>query len=178
MSMINIASVNPAKIEAVKEVLEDYAFLHPLDLKYLVVSSGVSEQPIGLGQISMGARFRAENSFSNCDYSIGLESGLINIPYSGLFADMCACSVYDGERHYIGFSEGFRIPDNIVKIVLEENLDLSEATKKAGLTNEEKIGNGKGIINILSGGRFLREEQIKRSLQMALIELENPGFYR
>jgi inosine/xanthosine triphosphatase len=176
--IINIGSKNPAKVEAVRDVLEEYDFLKPFGINSFDVSSEISEQPIGLDLIVFGSRNRAKNSFSNCDYSFGLESGLLRVPYSDSFLDICSCSIYDGKNFYFGFSEAFEIPRNILKIILEENLDLSQATRKAGLTNSEKIGNEKGIINILSGGRFVRGDQIKTALRMALIGLENPNFYR
>ncbi len=177
MFEINVGSKNPAKVEAVREVLESYDFLKPFEMDYFDVFSGVREQPIGIEEIVLGSKNRAKNSFINCDYSIGLESGLIS-PYSDSFLDVCSCSIYDGNNFYSGFSEAFEIPRYIVKMIFEENLDLSQATRKAGLTNSEKIGNEKGIINILSGGRFTRAGQIKTALKMALIPLENARLYK
>ncbi|MEK6842329.1 MAG: DUF84 family protein, partial [Nanoarchaeota archaeon] len=134
------------------------------------------EQPKGIEEIVAGAKKRAENSFMICDYSIGLESGLIQIPYFK-FADFAVCSVYDGQNFHYGFSEGFVIPPNLAKLINEEGLDLSQAAKKAGMTTSEKIGNEKGVIGILTNGRYVRGDQIKSALKMALIALENPEFY-
>ena len=64
-----------------------------------------------------------------------------------------------------------------IKFVKEEGLDLSQAARRVGMTDSEKIGNEKGIINILTKGRFVRGDQIKSALQMALIQLENPKWY-
>ena len=177
MIKINVGSKNPTKIEAVREVLDGYNFFNPFEINSFDVSSGISEQPIGIDSIVFGSRNRAKNSFLNCDYSVGLESGLFR-HYLDSFLDICSCSIYDGKNFYSGFSEAFEIPKNIVKLILEENFDLSQATKKAGFTQSEKIGNENGIINILSGGRFVRGDQIKRSLQMALIPLENSKYYK
>lgn len=174
MFVINVGSQNPSKIEAVREVLMDYDFLNPFRLKPMLVESGILEQPMSLEEAIEGARKRAINSFVMCNYSIGLESYLLKIPYSNKFMDKCVCEIYDGLNFYIGESEGFIVPANLVKLILEEGLDLSQATKKVGLTDNEKIGNEKGIINILSYGRFVRGDQTKKALQMALVELENP----
>ena len=178
MIRINLGSKNSAKIRAALDVFENYDFLKPFKMRYVDAVSGISEQPMGLDSIVLGSFNRAKNSFSDCDYSVGLESGLIPVPYSEFFADICSCSIYDGKTFYHGFSEAFEIPKNVMKIILEENLDLSQAAREAGLTSSGKIGNEKGIISILSSGRFVRGNQIKSALQMALIPLENPKFYK
>ena len=176
--IINVGSKNPIKIGAVREVIRQYSFLNPFYFNSLEVSSGVSEQPMSLEEAVKGARKRAENSFVECDYSIGLESYLSKIPNSNKFMDKCFCEIYDGNKFYSGESEGFVIPPVLANLILEKGLDLSQAAKRAGLTGSEKIGNEKGIINILSGGRFVRADQIKSALKMALVELENPHLYR
>ncbi|MBI4116759.1 DUF84 family protein [Candidatus Pacearchaeota archaeon] len=179
MFRINVGSKNPAKVEAVREVLESYDFLKPFEMNYFDVFSGVREQPIGFDEIVLGSRNRAKNSFLNCDYSIGLESGIFLLPHSGSsYFDVCSCAIYDGKDFYLGISEAFEIPKKLSDLIRDENFDLSRATRKAGLTSSEKIGNEKGIINILSGGRFTRGEQIKKSLQTALMRLENPRYYK
>ena len=175
--VINIGSRNPVKIGAVREVISEYPFLNPFDLNSLEVSSEISEQPRGIEEIIKGAENRARNSFMICDYSIGLESGIFQTPYFK-FVDMAVCSIYDGENFHYGFSEGFAVPPKLAKLINEEGLDLSQAAKKAGMTASNKIGYEKGIINILTNGRFVRADQIKSSLQMALISLENPDLYR
>ncbi len=178
MNIIHVGSKNIPKVKTVRETLQGYDFLKPFQIKSLDVSSGVSEQPFGLDQITLGSKNRAKNSFLNCNYSIGIESGLIEIPYSDYFADICVCSIFNGNIFYpSGISEGFAIPKNIAEIIFEEGLDLSQATRKVGLTNSKKIGAKKGIISILTNGRFVRGNQIQKALQMALISLEKPHFY-
>jgi len=177
MAVINIGSKNPGKIEAVREVIVNYDFLNPFTLNSISIDSRVLEQPMSLEEAIKGARNRAINSFVLCNYSIGLESYLLKIPNSNKFIDKCVCEIYDGSNFYTGESEGFIIPEKIMKFILEKGLDLSQATREIGLTNSEKIGNEGGIIGILSYDRFVRGDQTKRALQMALIELENP-FYR
>ncbi|MEK6898105.1 MAG: inosine/xanthosine triphosphatase [Nanoarchaeota archaeon] len=176
--IINVGSINPVKVEAVRETIEGYSFLHPFEVISMNVSSEVSEQPISLREAVRGARTRAENSFIACDYSIGLESYLFQVPYSKKFMDKCVCEIYDGRDFYPGESEGFIIPPALVKLIFEKKLDLSQATRRAGLTDSKKIGNEKGIINILTHGRYVRGDQIKSSLKMALISLENLELYR
>jgi len=149
--IINVGSKNPVKIEAVREALLEY---YPeFKLNFFEVNSGVSEQPIGIDEIGKGAEDRARNSFISCDYSIGYESGLIS--YSNKFVDFGICVIYNGQEFYHGFSQGFMVPSRLVELIREENLDLSQAAKRAGLTNSKKIGEEGGIINLLSKGRFV-----------------------
>ena len=181
MYTIKVGSGNPVKIEAVKEVFAGYPFLYPRTILPCDVSSEIVEQPMGFQEIVSGAKNRAVAAYNyldvSCNYGVGIESGLIEVSNPKSFLDVCACSIFDGEKFYLGFSEAFQIPPKVVKLIREKGLDLSQATREAGLTNSPKIGNEKGIISILSNGRFDRMRQIKNSLEMALISLENPGFY-
>ena len=122
--IINIGSKNPVKIEAVKEVLRDYRSLEIDKLNYLEVSLEVSEQPFGWNQIVSGSKERARKSFSNCNYSIGLESGLIQLPNSkDHFYNVGVCSIFDGHSHSLGFSGGFEVPKKLADSIIKEEIN-------------------------------------------------------
>ena len=74
--------------------------------------------------------------------------------------------------------EGFEIPPKILKIIFEEDLDLSQAARKVGLTEETKIGNSVGIISLLTNGKINRKNQIKQSIEMAMPRILCPQFYK
>ena len=177
--IINVASENPVKVDAVREVIREYLFLAKAKVVSLKVSSGVSEQPRSLGETIMGARGRAENAFKKCDLSIGLESGLMHIPYAKTkYMDFCACSIYDGREHYLGFSPSFELPPKITKMVIEQGMDVNEAFYESGLTKRKKIGSLKGSIGLLTKGKVTRKDYTKIVVQMALIQLDNVELYR
>jgi len=176
--IVNVGSGNPSKIESVKEVFEYFFPKQDISIFSLDVSSEISEQPRGLTEITLGSRNRAKNSFSNCNYSVGLESGIIELPYSlSGHQDVCVCSIFDGEIYSFGMSGGFEIPREIFNL-LEQGMDLSQATRQFGLTEETKIGNSVGIISLLTNGKINRKNQIKQAIEMAMPRILCPQFYK
>ena len=96
---IIVGSKNKAKVGAVDEIVREYPHLAHAEVIGCEVSSEISAQPMSLEEIIRGAKNRARNSFSigeNCDYGIGLESGLMDVPYTKTgHMNVCACAIYD-----------------------------------------------------------------------------------
>ena len=173
---ICVGSTNQVKIEAVREALSEYG----LDAEIISVKapSDVSEQPKSLDETIKGAMNRAKNAFSNCTYSIGLESGLVPIPHTKTgYMDICACAIYDGKEFHLGMSSAFEYPREMTRLVFEENLDLDQAAFKTGLTKNPDVGSEEGVIGILTKGRLLRKDYTKQAVVTALIHLENPHLF-
>jgi len=176
---INIGSKNPVKIKAVEQITYEYPILEGAKVVLRNVSSGVSSQPTCLGEIIKGARNRAERAFKNCKYSFGIESGLEVLPRKKqTYMDICVCSIYDGKRFSDGFSPGFEVPFEMAKLVFKDGLDLSQTTKRAGLTDKEDIGSKEGLIGILTKGRVTRLQYTKSAIRMAMIQIDFPKLYR
>lgn len=172
---IIIGTTNKAKIEAVEEMIKDYNFLAESKVEGVSVESGVSDQPLSLDETITGAMNRARSAFSDCDYSIGLESGLMTVPKtkSG-YMDLCACAIFDGKEFHLGLSSAWEFPNpEVMKLMLEDGLDMSQAINKVGLTNNPEIGSEEGAIGILTKGRLTRKEYTKQAILTALIHLEN-----
>ena len=177
--IINIGSKNPVKIEAVKEVLRGYTSLEINRINSIEVSLETPKQPISWTQIVNGSKERARKSFSNCNYSIGLESGLIQLPNSkDHFYNVGVCSIFDGHSHSLGFSGGFEVPKKLADSIIKEEINLSQACYEYGLHPNENIGSKEGIIALLTNWRINRKEQIKQSIYMALPKIVNPHFYK
>ncbi|MBI4017132.1 MAG: inosine/xanthosine triphosphatase [Candidatus Aenigmarchaeota archaeon] len=176
---IIVASKNQVKVDAVKEVISQYQFLANAEISSAAVASGVSEQPKSLEEMVRGAINRAISSFEYCNYSFGIESGLMEVPYTktGLM-DTCACVIYDGKETHIGLSCAFECPESIMQTVLQEGCDLNHAFLKAGLTSNPKLGNADGAIGLLTKGRVTRKDYTKQAVMMALIHLENDELYK
>ena len=175
---IKVGTKNKAKLEAVSEILKDYEHLKDSLIESVEVFSGVSEQPRSLEEIMNGAVNRAKNSFGDCTYSIGLESGLMNVPLSKSgYMDLCACAVYDGKKCHFGLSSAWEFPDpTVMNLIIEKGLDMAQAINKVGMTKNPKIGSEEGAIGILTKGRLTRKEYTKQALRMALIHLETFDF--
>jgi len=102
--------------------------------------------------------------------ALGIESGLFALEYDGRrrYYDVCVVSAYDGARHHLGLSCAFEIPQPILRHVLEEGMDLSQACNVSAITTDPKIGEHGGLIGLLSSSRITREEYTVQALNTAL----------
>lgn len=176
--IIKIGSENNVKINAVKEVLTDYPIFKDSIILGVKSSSEVSNQPKSLEETIKGAMNRAKNCFIGCDYSFGLESGLIKVPFTKTgYMDVTACCIFDGKNNNIGLSSAFEYPIKVTNLVFSENIEINESFFKNNLTKDKKIGSSEGAIGFLTKGRIKRIDYTKQAIQMALIHLENPLLY-
>ena len=104
--IIRVGSMNPVKLGAIRAVMETRvpaARFEPVG-----VESGVSVQPIGLGETLRGAKNRARAAFDGCALSVALESGLVPVPVTATgFMNLTACAIFDGEEMYLGLGPAF-----------------------------------------------------------------------
>ncbi len=175
--IIKVGSEKRPKVEAVEEILKDYPHLAMAEVIGVKTESGVADQPKSLEEVVAGAKNRAQNVFGDCDYSIGLESGLMTVPgtKSG-YMDVTVCAIYDGREFHLGLSSAWEFPSLMQKVnefMIVDGLDMSQAFKKAGLTKKEDIGAEEGVLGALTKGRMTRKEYTKQALRMALIHLDN-----
>lgn len=175
---INVGSKNDVKVEAVREAIRDYAFLSNAEVAGIDANSEVSEQPKSVGETIRGAMNRAKSAFRDCDYSFGLEDGLMRVPNTKTdYMNICACAIYDGKNHHIGLSSAFEYPPHVTKLVFEEGLDINQAFHRVGLTKNPKVGSAEGAVGILTHGRLLRKDYTKQAVMMALIHVENSKLF-
>ncbi|MBI1961164.1 MAG: inosine/xanthosine triphosphatase [Parcubacteria group bacterium] len=175
---IGVGTKNPAKVDAVKEIIAEYDILKAAEVVPVDVDSGISEQPMTLEETVQGAMNRAKSAHQGCDLGIGLESGLFKMPMSkSEYMDICVCAIFDGERFHLGTSSAFEYPKKLIDLILHEGIDISRAAKKLGLTDHPYVGHAQGMIGILTKGRLTRKEYTRQSLITALIHLENPELY-
>lgn len=175
---IIVGTKNNTKISAVQEIISDYDFLKNSEVIGIETESGVNDQPKSLEETIRGAKNRAEKVFENCNYSIGIESGLMKVPEtkSG-FMDVCVCAIFDGKNFHLGLSSAFEYPKEITRLINEDGLNATEAANKIGLTTNPKLGSAEGIIGIITKGRITRKEYTKQAIRTALMHLENPELY-
>ena len=173
-----VGSENRVKIEAVREVIQDYDIFYGAEIVSMNADSDVSDQPSSLEETVNGAVNRSRNAFNDCDYSFGIESGLFLVPQTRTGKIVfCVCSIYDGERPYLGLSRGFEFPVEIMRMIREDNVDSNEAFFRCGFTESREIGYEEGAIGILTKGRITRKDYTKDAIQMALIQIENKDLY-
>lgn len=170
---IKIASRNPVKVEALKEILADYPHLKDAEIDAVDAVSGVSDQPKSLKETVEGAINRSRNVYGDCDYGFGIESGLMEVPgtKSG-YMDVCVCAIFDGSECHLGLSSAWEAPKQVSDYMIKGGLDMSEAAHKAGLTRNPKIGSAEGLVGIMTKGRLTRKEYTKEAIRTALIHVD------
>lgn len=170
---IKIGSVNGVKVDAVKEILQDYPHLKDAAIFAVEVLSGVADQPKSLEETIQGAMNRAKGTFKDCDYSFGIESGLMAVPNTKTgFMDVCVCAIYEGKEYHLGLSSAWEAPKEVAGYMLNDGLDMNEAAYKAGLTKNRNVGSAEGLVGIMTKGRLTRKEYTKEAIRTALIHLE------
>ena len=100
------------------------------------------------------------------------------VPYtkSGVM-DVCVCAIFDGAVIHLGLSSAFEPPLKVAEL-MEQGMDMSQATAAAGLTSNQNIGASEGLIGILTHGRLTRLMYTKQAITTALIHLENEHLFK
>ena len=174
---INVGTQNPTKLAAVNNMLKGHKLFKGANVKSIKVDIEEFGHPKTLDATIKGAKQRAEQAFTKCKYSVGLESGLFKAPHtkSGYF-ETTVCAIYDGVQFHLGLSPSFEWPVAMVDMILD-GYDGSQAFKQLGLTQHEKIGVAEGGVHILTHGKLNRTGLNELAIMMALIHLENPQHY-
>lgn len=177
---INVGSRNEVKINAVKETVSMYPEIF-VDAEVVGVDVDIEEfgHPKNINETTEGAIQRAKNAFKDCDYSFGIEAGLIEVSNSKTgYLELGACAIYDGKDIYLGLSPAFEYPKKVVEMIISGEADASLAFYKLGLTKHEKLGAIEGgISGYLTNSRMTRELQTKMSIITAMIRLEKRDLY-
>ena len=177
--LVIVGSENPVKIKAVKNVLKSF-FGRKLRVKGVKVDLNLPKQPIGLEETIKGAIKRAKFALDfekNVDYGIGIEAGLIKVPYtiSG-YMDQQITAILDRSLCLtIGASSMFELPKSIIENIIKKNSEMEEVIEEFfGVKN---IGKKQGAIGYFSYGKINRLKLTEQSVIMALIPRMNKRVY-
>jgi inosine/xanthosine triphosphatase len=177
--LVIVGSENPVKIKAVKNVLKSF-FGRKLRVKGVKVDLNLPKQPIGLEETIKGAIKRAKFALDfekNVDYGIGIEAGLIKVPYtiSG-YMDQQITAILDRSLCLtIGASSMFELPKSIIENIIKKNSEMEEVIEEFfGIKN---IGKKQGAIGYFSYGKINRLKLTEQSVIMALIPRMNKRVY-
>ncbi len=159
---IAVGSLNPVKIEAVRNVMERIygsVRIFAVDSK-----SGVPEQPFEEETVQ-GAINRAKGAIGDHKMAVGIEAGVFE-RYDGLY-DVQHCAVIDSDgKITIGMGSGFRYPDKVAELV-RNGKTVGEAMKE--IYSGKDIGREQGAIGILSKGLLDRRELTEQSVLNAML---------
>ncbi|KAH8061482.1 DUF84-containing protein [Aureococcus anophagefferens] len=145
-----VGSANPVKVRAVAATVADYGDVVAAGAPVggFDVASGVADQPVGLDT-----------------------SGLFEV--AGRHLDACVCDAFDGNSHSLGVSCAFEIPPDVLRRLLDDGMDLSQAANASGLARDAKLGAKGGLIAILTRDRVTRTDYTAQAVRMALAPVEH-----
>jgi len=167
MKNVIIASLNPAKINAVKSAFESTFPQDTFSFKGVSVPSGVADQPMTDEETHQGALNRVRNAKEQdptADYYVGLEAGIEN---TVTFAWMVIESAtHRGESR----SASLMLPPQVLKLLSHEN-ELGDVMDK--LFDCENIKQKGGAISLLTHNQLTRSSVYHQALILALIPFIN-----
>ncbi len=169
---IKVGSKNRVKIDAVREAIKQFSLFSKAHVTGVQSSSGVSRQPKSLEETIRGAMNRARNTFMDCDYSVGIEDGIMPEPLTSEWINVSACVIYDGSKFHIGLAPSFAYPRRVAEAVLSEGSEIGDHIHHLR-KREHKSSEEEGAIGLLSKGLISRKDYLKLGVLMALIHLEN-----
>jgi inosine/xanthosine triphosphatase len=166
---ILVGSINPVKIDSVKEALSNY--FDKIEVMGLDAESGVSVQPVG-DDTFIGARNRAlylkllnERENFAADLFIGIEGGIAK-EYNKWFAFGCMCIIDKEGNEGFGTSPHFQLPESVVEKLLK-GMELGDVMDE--MQNEENTKQKHGAIGYFTNGIMNRKELYIEGLKVAII---------
>ena len=115
----------------------------------------------------------AKQNNLQADFYVASEAGITNL--LGEWIDINAVVIEDAkEFQSVGISQGFQIPEKYVQEIRET--ELGKVMDK--IFEKEKLGQGKGGINLLTKGEVSRIELTKNAFIMALISHINGEIWK
>lgn len=176
---IAVGSKNVVKVEAVRNVFTRIS--KKVEVFGFDTRSKVSEQPIGSETIQ-GAINRARASWEcaskegiECDYSVGIEAGLVWNEILKDYLDVQYCAVLDEKgKITVGHGSGFIYPRSMIEEV-HAGKTMGEVFES--FTGIDAIGSKMGAIGYLTDLRLTRTELTEQGVFMALVPRMKPALY-
>jgi len=181
---ICVGSLNPTKVNAVKIAFEKY--YTDFEIFKIKADSRVPNQPIGMESILKGAKNRAEHALSYLIneklktniFGIGIEAGLIKVPYAKTnYMDFQFCVIMDENRNItVGSGIAFEYPQSVINEILS-NQEIEIGTVIGKLANNMNLKNEAGAISFLSKNIIARTEILTQAVICALLPRINKELY-
>jgi non-canonical (house-cleaning) NTP pyrophosphatase len=186
-NIVAVGSTRRPKLEAVREAL---AVISPrlgagasFDVAGVAVPSGVRHTPLSREQIMLGARQRAETLLGIAraetkpwKYCVGLEGGLDVVYERGerwVFLENWAYVTYGTGRTSFGQSGAVSIPGPLVKSVVDDGIELSDAVD--AFAGGRGIRDAQGAWGVLTDNLITRQESFRIAVVNAFAPFFTPG---
>jgi len=168
---------NPSKIRGIEKAFTAF-FNEGVEIVFMDVGSEAPPQPIGFDEIIKGARSRALkalNSMKNCDFSVGVEAGIIKL--KGIVMDIQIAVIMDkDEKESLGLSPSFPLPQKFSNPLINREVEELEILVD-NYYGTKSIGDKGGFIKLLSKNVITREDLTKEAVIMALLPWINKHLY-
>ena len=151
---IAVGSKNPVKLAAARAVVS--RLVPEITVEAVDVASGVPDQPFGDEETIRGAleRARAAREKLQCDFGVGLEGGVVEMPDGTMRTCAWAAVVSRSGRHGVGGSLAMPLPESVAEMI-RDGMELGHAMDK--LTSATNTKHGAGAVGILTAGLVDRQ---------------------
>ncbi len=171
MKKVIIASLNPAKINAVKSAFEAVFPNVILNFEGISAPSEVSDQPMTNEETKLGALNRVRNAkhaIQNGDYYVGLEAGIEgDVTFAWMIIES---QTHRGESR----SASLMLPPEVLEKLQHAN-ELGDVMDQVfGTDNIKQKG---GAIGLLTQFQLTRSSVYHQALILALIPFINPEHF-
>lgn len=186
---IAVGSTRRPKLDAVAAALAEFGDAIGGGAKFEIlgfdVSSGVRHTPLTRQDMMTGARHRAEGLIAMArerreawKFFVGLEGGLDVVSEGGqrcVFLESWAY-VSDGRADgAFGHAGGILLPEPLVRLVVDEGVELSEAID--AFAGGRGIRDAQGAWGVLTGNRITRKDAFRIALINAFAPFLNQNLY-
>jgi len=176
MKKVIVASLNPAKINAVKQAFEKVFTDEEYEFVGVSVPSGVPDQPMTDIETKQGAVNRVANaqmSIQDAAFWVGLEGGIEVIEDVMMAFAWMVVKHKNGQK---GFSRTatFNLPPEIKKLVMS-GMELGHADDIVFKKENSKQSNG--AVGLLTNNILTRDSYYEHALILALIPFVNESHY-
>ncbi len=166
-----IASLNPAKINAVKSAFLSAFPSQEFEFSGVSVPSGVADQPMSNEETHLGALNRVKNAkieIQGADFYIGLEAGIEgNVTFAWMVVES---GTHRGESR----SASLMLPPEVLAQLKHAN-ELGDVMDQVfGTENIKQKG---GAISLLTHNQLTRSSVYHQALILALIPFTNPEHF-
>lgn len=163
---VAVGSMNPVKIDAVRQAFESLFPDDKWDVEGIDIKSGVSDQPMSDKESIRGARARAKRAIKklNADYGVGLEGGLQKIGKH--WFDCGWIAVIDKHNNEgIGSSMRILMPEKMMQLIFKGK-ELGEVSDI--IFNKTNSKQAEGHFGIMTKNLITRTHGYKDGVIVAL----------
>lgn len=169
-----IGTNNSEKITSAEHVLTELLHDREFTIDGEDVPSGFGETPIG-EETKLGAYNRAKALAANkqCDYAIGIESGIVE-RYGDIYEEAWCC-VMTADVTVYGYSSGLKVPKVIVHKMESEGIEHYQALRSEEIKNLLIEKTRKDTWGNYSAMMVVRKISFEESMRNALVQMFAPS---